>query len=367
MKNVLHLIDTTGAGGAESVFLQLVGGLDKARFRSTAVLLGRGWVHDQLVALGVEPIIIPSTRSADLPFLRSLVGTIRSRDIDLLQTHLLTTSVYGSVAGRLAGVPTVATFHGLVDVDAPFVRVKARALEWGASKIVFVSDSLRKAILARTGVAARKAMVIHNGVDTVRFAPRRNTEFRLAHGIAVTDFLVGGVGRLIREKGFDVLIRAAALLRDHPARFRFLIAGAEGIPGGSVLAELSALRDELGLGDRVVFVGFQPDSAQVFNALDLFALTSRTEGFSLTTIEAMASGLPSVVTRSGGPQEIVTPDVDAVMIASDDPVALANALSGLADSAARLSSLASAARETVLRRFSLESTLREYEELYAAL
>lgn len=366
MKNVLHLIDTFGTGGAESVYLQLLGRLDRRRYRSFAAVLGSGWLRDSVIDLGYEPLDTRTEGSLDLSYLKQLRDLVRTHRIDIIQTHLLTTAVYGSVAGRLAGVPVVSTFHGINDVKGRFLTLKSAAIGYGASRIVFVSEFLRRAIVARERFLGAKSTVIYNGVDVRRFSPRRDFTLRRQLGIADDETLVGAVGRIIHAKGFDVLIRAADILRHHPAKFRFLIIG-EKLEEDATDEDLIALRSSLGLDREVHILPFRTDIERVFDCIDLFVLSSRTEGFSLTTIEAMASGLPVVATASGGPQEIVTPDSDALLVPTDDPASLARAIAVIAENASLRERLRAQARETAVRRFSLDATISAYEALYDSL
>jgi len=145
MKNILHVIDTTGPGGAETVFVQLATCLDAHKWQSFAAVPGRGWVYDTVAETGLQPIVTPCSGSFDLRYLVALCRAIRNHRIDLVQTHLFTASVYGSLAGTLCGVPVVSTFHGRPDLAGSerYRALKFRILRRGARKVVFVSESLR--------------------------------------------------------------------------------------------------------------------------------------------------------------------------------------------------------------------------------
>jgi hypothetical protein len=116
-KRVLHLIDTGGPGGAETIFLKLVQGLDPQQWESIAAVPWPGWLSDTLQSRGIEPLMVPTHGSFDLGYARRIVQLVRERRIDLIQTHLLTTAVYASLAGRFCGIPVVSTFHGTNDVS----------------------------------------------------------------------------------------------------------------------------------------------------------------------------------------------------------------------------------------------------------
>jgi glycosyltransferase involved in cell wall biosynthesis len=365
-KNILHIIDTFGTGGAESVYLQLVDRLDPNRFRSFPAVLGDGWLRTSVIALGHRPIDTRTHGSFDLGYLKQLIGLIRSYRIDVIQTHLLTTAVYGTVAGRLTGTPVVCTFHGINDVKGRQLGLKSAIVSRGASQVVFVSEYLKRELICRGLFARSRNTVIYNGVDSVRFAPRTHASLRSDLGIANDEVLVGAVGRIIHAKGFDVLLRAAHLLRQHRVKFRFLIIG-EKLADDDTDSVLLQLRGALGLDRDVHILPFRTDIECAFSSMDIFVLSSRTEGFSLTTVEAMASGLPVIATASGGPQEIITPGVDGIVVPPDAPEALAQALAMLVENPSLARRLSQRARETAVRRFSLERMVKQYEELYDSL
>src|SRR5262245_66208871 len=111
-RTVLHLIDTGGPGGAETIFLNLVTGLDPARWRSVAVVPVKDWLWGALEAEGIEPILLPSVGSFDIKLLTSVMSLALKHRADLIQTHLFTSAVYASVAATPLGLPVVCTFHG---------------------------------------------------------------------------------------------------------------------------------------------------------------------------------------------------------------------------------------------------------------
>ena len=116
IKTILHTIDTTGPGGAETVFIDLVTRLPKDIYRSVVVVRGKGWVYEELGRRGVIPILLDSKGSFNLRYLWQLRTIIKREGVDLIQSHLLGTSVYCSLVGLMTGKPVISTFHGSVDI-----------------------------------------------------------------------------------------------------------------------------------------------------------------------------------------------------------------------------------------------------------
>jgi len=205
--------------------------------------------------------------------------------------------------------------------------------------------------------------VIHNGIDTAHFRPGTDTSLRRQLGIAEDELLIGAVGNVRISKAYDVLLRAAALLVQRGVPFRVVIIGqTSGQPG--LFEELSRLCVDLGLESHVTFAGLRNDIADVMRNFDVYVLSSRAEGFSLTTVEAMATGLAVVATRSGGPEEIVEDGVTGLLVTSDSPEALADGLQSVAQTQQTRRDLGGAARQSVENRFSVSAMVAQYEIVY---
>ena len=331
MKTILHTIDTTGPGGAETVFIDLATRLPKDKYRSVVVIRGKGWVYDEFCRRGISPVLLDAKGSFNWRYLLGLRKIIKSEAVDLIQSHLLGSNVYCSLVGLLTGRPVVTTFHGAVDVgkNERFMAFKFGLINMGASKIVAVSESLRDEIISRTPLKADKTNVIYNGIDSAEFERQKSDDLRQRFGWGEQDIIVGSLGNIRPAKAYDVLLRAAAMLENQKHTCRFVIAGqgeSKGKPS-RLYKELLELRESLNLQDHVKFIGFVDDPADFLSKVDLFLLSSSSEGFSISTIQAMASSLPVIATRSGGPEEIVTHQEDGWLVEKDNPAAIAEAIS----------------------------------------
>ena len=366
---ILHTIDTTGPGGAETVFVELADRLRRMGFESATAITGEGWVADALRRRGLDPILLTTGgRGFDLAYLRGLMRAIRGCRADLVQSHLFGTNVYGSLAGLFLRRPVVATFHGQADVapEERFVGLKSAILRRGASSLVAVSERLGGDVLARLQVPRSRLRTIHNGVVLSEDAAPHRAARRGEWGVRPEQILVGAIGNIRRSKDYATLLRAAACLeRDQAGRFRFVVAGQPDRQG--LYESLLELRRELGLEDAVRFVGFREDIPAILASLDIFALSSTDEGFSIATVEAMAAGLPVVATRSGGPEEIVADRVDGILVEPRKPEMLAREIRSLADDSERRTAIGQRARDTARRRFAVEAMVAAYADLYREL
>ena len=362
-RTILHVINTTGPGGAETVFANIARGLDTARWRSIAVVLDRGWLETELTTAGVRTFILPDRGISALPrYVLELHHLVSSFRVDLVHAHLFGPAYTASLLGAVRGVPVVATIHGVPDFsNERLLSLKLQLLR-GASSIVFVSESLRETFLAGSHLTDTRTDVIVNGVDPHLFSPAPFDDPRDTDPISTDHFVVGAIGNIRDAKGYDVLLRAAALLKERYDGYRFVIAGdGTDTPLGQ---ELFRLRDSLGLATLVEFTGFRPDVRPLLSSFDVYALTSRTEGFSISTVEAMALGIPVVATRCGGPEHILEHGVTGLLVQNGSPDAIAHAIDSLRLDRFSRVRLARRARASASTQFSLDAQVAAYERLY---
>jgi glycosyltransferase involved in cell wall biosynthesis len=363
-KTILHLIDTAGPGGAETVFTDVVLRLPQDRYRSVAVVPGTGWVRDTLRAGGVDPLVIPCRER--LACLGRYIRAIRSTGASLVHAHLLGSALYGSLAARMAGAKAIVTLHGAVDLppDDRFERLRFRLIGHTAARMVFVSEFLRNTVLQRTGWDPSRSVVIHNGIEPDRYRGAGTRRLRAELGLGPEVVLVGALGNVRAPKAYHDLLDAMAVLPSSAPPWHLAIVGdTTGVVFPGLLARLS----ELGLRGRVTFTGFREDVAAVLESFDLFVLSSRSEGFSIATLQAMAAGIPVVATRSGGPEEIVEDGASGLLVPPADPAALAAAILRLMTDQALREALGRAGPAVVRSRFSLETMLSRYQAIYDAL
>jgi glycosyltransferase involved in cell wall biosynthesis len=366
MITVLHIIDTGGPGGAETVYLNTATGLDKSKFNSVCMVSREGWLAAALRARGADPLVVASSGSLNFGYLKRILGIVRARGVDVIAAHLYGSAVYGSLAGRLSGVPVVSILHGQSDIAGKgrLEWLKRRLLRSGSDAIVFVSHRLQLELANALKIPDSKCFVIANGVDTARFSPGREDtlrrELRLAHG----EVLVGAIGNVRTPKAYDMLLHAAHLLVGRSPKYRFAIAG-EG--SGELFDVLLALRRNLGLESHVNFLGLRSNIVEVLHNLDVYVLSSASEGFSLACVEAMACGVPVVATKCGGPEDIIEDGRSGVLVPVGCAVSLADAIERVAGDPIYARSLARNALTRVRSNFTITAMLNAYERLYATL
>lgn len=329
IKTILHVIDTTGPGGAETVFINLADGTRDKGFRSIALIRGKGWVYEELQRQNIETVILDCKGSFNIRFLLNLCKLIKKERVDIIQSHLLGSNIYCAMAGLLTRKPVFATFHGAVDVskNERFLKLKAWFLNKGVTKFIAVSKGLLEEIRQSGLLNANKAIVIHNGIDTSKYYKRDSKKIRSDLQLGHDAILVGSLGNVRPAKSYDVLIKAAALLVKVSPDYHFVIAGDTNKE--PLMSELRALIDDLNVGKNIHFIGFQNDSAEFLGQIDIFLLTSSSEGFSIATVEALATGLPVIATKCGGPEEINELTGGINLVEPNNPNGIANTFTSI--------------------------------------
>jgi glycosyltransferase involved in cell wall biosynthesis len=367
LKTILHTIDTTGPGGAETLFIDLASRLPQERYRSIVLIRGKGWVYDNLCQRGLSPLLIDAKGSFNWRYLMGLINLIRREKVDLIQSHLLGSNVYCSLAGLLTRTPVVATFHGAVDIgdDERLKWLKFGVIKAGARFIIAVSESLRNDIIARTPLKKESINIVYNCIDTSAFQRPGSIALRHKFGWSENEIIIGSLGNIRPAKGYDILLHAAALLKESPRSYRFVIAGQK--DRGTLLDDLLKLRKKLGLDEKVMFLGFIDDPAEFLSNLDLFLSSSVSEGLPLSAIQAMAAKLPLIATRCGGYEELVTHQENGWLVDVGNPQAIADAIELVAADSELRSTLSENARKHAIETFDMAAMLNAYETIYDQL
>jgi glycosyltransferase involved in cell wall biosynthesis len=344
-------------GGTEGQMSELARRLDRRRFEVHVACLHRNgsWMHraTEGAASVADFPIRGFARLSTIGKMRSFAAWCRERRIAVLHATDLYANVFALPAALAAGVSVRIANRREINPDKSAGLMALQRLAYTCAHTIVANSSAARARLRQEGVSDRTITIIPNGIDLSAYhvSPRQGRLRRILT-----------VANLRAEKAHETLIDAAALLlADYPdAEFRF--AG-----GGSRLEDLRRYAARRGVAARVHFLGHRDDVPALLADSDVFALTSRSEAFPNSVIEAMAAGLPLVVTNVGGVAELIDHRRNGVLVPPDDPRAVAAALRELMTNPQQAAALGEAARQTVEARFSFDRMVRSFEELYLDL
>jgi glycosyltransferase involved in cell wall biosynthesis len=357
---VLHLVAGCQVGGLEVVTLSLVARLrDEFDFR-VVCYDAEGPLKDRFRALGVDVALVPRREGVDLGYPFRLARLLRREAIDVVHAHNDTALFYGVLAAVVGGGRRVVyTAHDRSVPKLP-LKVLQRLLGRATTCAVAVSEAGRERLLALDGFDPHRVVVVHNGADECAFAspPERDAARRLIDLEGDAE-VVGTVARLHREKNVTLLVRAFARLASVRKRARLVVAG-----DGPERAACEDTARRLGVAERCRFLGTRDDVATVLAALDVFALSSDTEGLPVAVLEAMAVARPVVATDVGAVREVVQPDETGLLVRAGDEIELAGALAALLSDPRRAHEMGRRGAEEFRGRFTLARMASEYRRLY---
>ena len=372
---VLHLIDQLNPGGAEHFTIEVVARLDGGRYDRTLCATrttADWWPADEraraiagLEAAGVKFLQLKRTSRTGLHHWLPLVRHLRREKIQVLHAHMFGSSVWGTIIGRLAGVPVIiAHEHGSpVKLDRNRATLERWLLGRGVDAYIAVSEMDRKLLVDR-GVPASRTRVLQNGIPAPTVDESRDVRAEL--GLPTDAPVVMSVGQLRPEKGHDVLLRAFAEARELRGGedLRLVIVG-DGVEEERQV--LRSLRAELGLEEWVTFAGLRSDVPELLRGADIAVNTSYREGSPLSVMEYLEAALPVVATRVGGVPDIIDDGITGVLVPPNDATAVATAITGLLADRERATEMGRRGREVRRERFDLDAVAQRLGELYDEL
>jgi glycosyltransferase involved in cell wall biosynthesis len=278
---------------------------------------------------------------------------IRAKRIDVVHTHLSTSSVNGCLAARISQVPGIATVHGM----------SGKLSFSAASHLIGVSLQVKQHLIDQ-GVPAAKISVVYNGLPGLEHVPDRE-KIRAEMGISASTYCFGTIARVTPSKGIEYAIRAIAemgklcpLDEAVPSVCYLVVGDGDGLEGCRQLAK------ELGLDEKVRFLGYRKDIEVCLAAMDLFLFPSLKEAMGIALVEAMRSGLPVVATNIGGIPEVVTEEC-GILVPPKEPIEMARKALEIVQNPARRSRMADAARTRASRFFSATAMQVATSDVYS--
>jgi len=365
---VLHVRVVTGHGGGPEKtilnsprFLRPLGYDAKLAYLHPPDDAGFESIRRRGEALEAEVISVPDRGPLDWRVVRQLARLCRDERVAIWHGHDYKSNLLGLLVRSVWPMQLITTLHGWTNLTGrtPFyVKIDKWCLKYYRAAIC-VSDDLVEEC-RRLGIRNERCYLVHNAIDTDDYCRSRSiAEAKRELGFEAGGTLVGAVGRLSPEKGFDLLIRAIVKLRESGLPVELAIAG-----DGAARSDLQRLIDQLGCGGYVRLLGHVADPRRLYEAMDVYALSSLREGLPNVLLEAMALEVPIVATRIAGVPKMVTDGDDGLLVEAGSVEALARALAQLTSDAGLRRDLAAAGRRTVERSFSFRRRMERIVAIY---
>ncbi len=355
-----------GVGGAEELIRESLPLLDAEGLDTTLwSLKAGGALADEILSSGGDLKSLGARRASPLVLMGRLVKGLRRERFDLVHSHLYWANLAARLAAGPAGVPILVNSHHGTDAwDAPWRRWVERTTAPLADRIIACSEWVRRYAVEEVGLHAEQVVAVPNGVRIDRFAgggSRR--EVRASLGLTPEQPVLGTVGRLEEPtKGVGVLVDALETVLAQVPEAVCVVAG-DG-PDRCSLEERARRRN---LGTRIRFLGERRDVPELLQALDLYVQPSLVEGFGLSALEAMATGLPVVASRVGGLPEVVDEGRTGDLVAPGNPSLLAERIVTLLRSRELRERYGREGRARAREKFPLDRMVRGWCRLYREL
>ena len=359
-------------GGGEISLSELIRSIDKNRFEPVVIVPNDGEIKTSHEEKKIKVLInsLPSLKHITLgkpaQSLVTLSRILKANAVDIIHANGSRACLYGGLAGRFLGIPVI--WHVRESLKDSFVYDGLLVLL--AQIVVCVSKSVQIKRFARYGnLMKTKGIIVYNGVDTQKFkkSETRRQSFRKLLNIRGNDILFGVVGNIIPRKGQDFLVRGLdrARIRKPNLSVKTLFIGrALDSAFDETLHQMVLNRN---LGGEVIFMGYTEQITDIFSALDVFVLPSKSEGFSRSLLEAMSSGLPVLATRTGEIAEAVIEGLNGILIDYNDVEEMASAIIKLSENETLRENMGNENRQRAVGHFDLKSHANSIETLYVNL
>jgi glycosyltransferase involved in cell wall biosynthesis len=362
-KNVLHLTFDMHIGGTEQVISNLVQATDQAQFNTSILCIESpiGPFGEMLIARGVKIEAIPRKSGFDFGLVLKIRKCLRDNEIDILHCHQYTPWAYGLLASLASHVRVIFTEHGRFYPDRSSWkrRFVNPLLVRYTDAITAISRATKQALTEYEYIPQNRIEVVYNGIQPLSPDTKGTEKLRSELGIDRSTQILGTISRLDPIKNHRLLFNAySELVKTHPDTVLVIVGD------GPIRHELESQVTELGISQRVIFTGFQPEPANYLKMFDIFLLPSLSEGTAITLLEAMSLSKPSIVTNVGGNPEIIRQMENGLVVPTDQVDSLVEACRQLLDDESKQHDMGQAAKALFDQEFTVKQMTEKYQSIY---
>lgn len=367
---LLLVINNLAFGGGERVFAQIINGLPRNNYEIFLASQPGGHLYRSIHNNKIHYIPLDFSKRVNFSPIFKLFKAIKKYDIHLVHSQGSRADFYSRISARLAGnckmISTVAAPIEKWDVNPIkkcFYYLLDRFSEKFVDRFITVSQELVDILVSSHKLNKNIIIKIPNGVELDKYSIMDgDPDLRKALGISPDDYVVGAIGRLVWEKGFNYLLSAFKKIHGTIKNSRLVIVG-----DGPMEKRLLNQANELGIKESVIFTGFIEDVRPLMTLFDVLAFPSISEGSPMTTLEAMAMEKPIVATSISGIKEQIIDGESGILIPPRDPAALAEAICNILNNDGQMNKLGLNARRRIDKYFSVEKMVAETRRVYQSL
>lgn len=361
---VIHITHSVDHGGAEIMMSELLTGLNPKRFKPAICSFRTGGsLRNMIEARGIPVFDVVQNPNKDLGLLFRLYRFFRTQKPDVIHAHNGYMWLYSILPAKMAGARVVYTEHSVWENPTPLYLIGSKIMEKITDQIVTPSYYVKRLMSSRQRIDKKNVQVIYNGINLKRIDKQINVGAKKKElGLNRQMKVIGIIARLVPVKNHAALIDAMKIICRQMDNCHLLIVG-----DGELRQDLENQVHLLGLDGRISFLGNREDVPEILQILDLFVLCSKSEGFPISVLEAMAAKVPILATSVGGIPEALAYGMAGKLIPYHDPSSIARGILELLTCPKEAARLKEYALKRVRTDFSLDVMTRNYTRIYQDL
>jgi glycosyltransferase involved in cell wall biosynthesis len=361
--HVLHITFDMRIGGTEQVIKNLIEERDKSRLDMSIFCLEEpiGPFGQMLIEQGISINSVQRKQGFDISLIKLIRKYIIQNKIDVLHCHQYTPWVYGTLASIGTGKKVIFTEHGRFYPDRSSWKRRYinPVLTRLTDHISAISQATKQALIDYEFIPEDRIHIIYNGIQPLIADKKQSATLKSELGIPDASAILGTIARLDPIKNHQMMLAAFKLVLEHHPDCYLIIVG-----DGEERNRLEATSDSLGIKDKVIFTGYIEKPVNLLEAMDIFLLSSLSEGTSMTLLEAMSLKKSCVVTNAGGNSEIILDGVNGIVTENDNAEEFSNGIKTLLDDQSLRQQMQENAFDRFNNKFTAQKMLQNYESLY---
>ncbi len=373
--NLLYVFDNMEFGGGERVFAQIINRLSGKKYKIMVACLPTGAFIEKIKGSGVQIKSVDMRNRFNPGVILRLAGLMKRERVDIVHSQGARADFFARIAAKLAGVPFIVSTVPMpvegfdVNPIRKFIyMIFNRFSERFVDRFMVVSDALEKMMIEEHRIEPQRVVKIYNGIEKDEYCisddeiVRGRSNFRIKADIGEDVAVVGVIGRLVWQKGFEYFIEAIPGVLKEFKEAKFLLIGE-----GELEDKLKVKSKKIKLKDKVIFTGFRNDIKDIMASVDVFVMPSLREGLPVVLLEAMAMKKPIVAANIEGIMEVLENGVSGLLVPPRDTKALTEAIVHMLDHKDKALQMGLTARRVVVERFGVDTMVQKVEEVYEGL
>lgn len=365
-RKLVHLTYDMRIGGTETVIKQLVEGIDNSKYDVEILCIepNLGPFGKQLQMAGINITNLNWVGGFNFKLILEIRKYIKNKKVDILHCHQYTPWFYGVLAAALTSAAVIFTEHGRFYPDRTSWKRKVinPFLLLFTNQVTAISKATKLALNEFEFIPKDKISVIYNGIEGLQREPDKSKAIKNKYNVEDNSIVFGTVARLDPIKNQTLMIEAFNRVHQVKSSAKLLIVG-----DGEERTKLENLVLKLELQESVIFAGYITEPKDYIACMDIFLLSSLSEGTSMTLLEALSLSIPCVVTDAGGNSEVIDHKESGLVTENSNELAFSEAMLDLAENREALSEYSLSAYKAFEERFKVTKMASEYQAIYASV